>query len=110
MGRRLRLHAGRRCCPPESLPSGAARAGPAPSARQALWAATRRRLTHGPRSGSDGLATKETTTLIPTSMVAVVDSVHDGLDASRAHPVGNITVLTRISPDLTVKPTGHISQ
>src|SRR5213083_2383366 len=23
MGRRLRLHAGRRCCPPESLPSGA---------------------------------------------------------------------------------------
>src|SRR2546427_7188873 len=54
MGRRLRLHAGRRCCPPESLPSGAARAGPAPSARQALWAATRRRLTHGPRSGSDG--------------------------------------------------------
>jgi len=25
-----------------------------PSARQALWAATRRRLTHGPRSGSDG--------------------------------------------------------
>src|SRR5438552_1109720 len=53
MGRRLRLHAGRRCCPPESLPSGAARAGPAPSARQALWAATRRRLTPPRRCFTD---------------------------------------------------------
>jgi len=58
MGRRRRLHAGRRCCPPESLPSGAGwptgrdrrrRVGrddgsgrPAPSARQALWAASPR--------------------------------------------------------------------
>src|SRR5439155_27123682 len=41
MGRRLRLHAGRRCCPPESLPSGVGT--PARTATSCHLAARRRR-------------------------------------------------------------------
>jgi len=49
------------------------------------------------------LATKKTTTVIPTVMVAGLDPVQVGLVASLARPGGNITGLTRIGPELAGK-------
>jgi putative ABC transport system substrate-binding protein len=49
------------------------------------------------------LAVKKATTTIPLVMIAVGDPVGSGLIASLAHPGGNITGLTSISPELDGK-------
>jgi len=46
---------------------------------------------------------KEQTTTIPIVMAGVTDPVGNGFAANLAHPGGNITGLTHVSPDLTGK-------
>jgi len=53
--------------------------------------------------GMTALAAKEVTQAIPIVMAASGDAVRQGLVASLAHPGGNVTGLTSVSPDTSSK-------
>src|SRR5215510_12227201 len=55
------------------------------------------------QSGLLALAAKHATRTIPIVMAGSGDAVGQGIVASLAHPGGNVTGLTAISPDLTQK-------
>jgi ABC-type uncharacterized transport system substrate-binding protein len=55
------------------------------------------------QSGVAALATQRATRTIPIVMVSSGDAVKQGLVASLAHPGGNVTGLTMISPELSQK-------
>jgi putative ABC transport system substrate-binding protein len=61
-------------------------------------------------TGTAALAAKKATQTIPIVMLGSGDAVRQGLVASLAHPGGNVTGLTMISPDLSRKRLGLLRE